>query len=89
MHADTEMEGILARSLGHILVGADASSFECFTRQLFVLVRHQVTAERELVDGGTLATQVENTNLYYESQRNSSIDKSSGAPSGQEHHGCT
>ena len=56
MYADAKMEGILASRLGHILVGTDTGSFERFRRQLLILVRHEMAAEWEIVDRGTLAT---------------------------------
>ena len=63
MDANTEMERVLASRLGHILVSTDTSSFECFRRQLLVLVRHEMAAEGEIVDRGTLAAQIIDTNL--------------------------
>jgi len=60
---DTHVERILAGNLRHILVRANAGSFERLARQLFVLVRHQVAAEGEIFNGSTLAAQVEDTDL--------------------------
>jgi hypothetical protein len=77
--ANTEMETFLAGNLDEIpvyvrwfpaffvefcsLVGANAGGFEGFRAQLFVLVGDHVDAEREIVDIGALATEVENTDL--------------------------
>ena len=61
--ADTEMEGVLAGGLGHILVGANTCGFESFRRKLFILVRDEMAAEGEFVNVGTLASQIEDTNL--------------------------
>lgn len=47
----------------NILVGANTGGFKGFGAQLFVFVRHHVHAKRELVDIGTLSSQIENTNL--------------------------
>ena len=63
MHSDPKMERVLARRLGHILVGTDTSRFKSFTRQLFILVRHQVTTKREFIHRRTFPAQVENVNL--------------------------
>ena len=45
------------------LVGANASCLERFRAQLFVFVGDHVYAKRKLVDIGTLATEVEDSNL--------------------------
>ena len=49
VHPDAQMERVFARGLGHVLVGADACGFKGFGRQLLVLVRDEMAAERELV----------------------------------------
>ena len=63
MNSHTQMEGILARRLGHILVSTNTRSFQSLAGKLFILVRHKVGTERELVDVGTLTPEVENTDL--------------------------
>jgi len=63
MNADPQMERILARGLGDVFVGANTSSFEGFTRQLFVFIGDEMAAEGEVVYGSTFAAQIENTNL--------------------------
>ena len=45
------------------LVGANTGSFESFGGQLLVLVGDHVYTEREVVDVGTLATQVKDADL--------------------------
>lgn len=45
------------------LVGANTGGFESLRAQLFVLVGDHVDAEREVVDIGTLATEIEDANL--------------------------
>ncbi len=45
------------------LVGADTSGFQGFGRKLFILVRDEMNAERELVNVGLLATQVVDPDL--------------------------
>ena len=46
-----------------LLVGADTGGLEGFRTQLLVLVRHHVDAQRELIDVGALAAQVEDADL--------------------------
>ena len=63
MHADPHVERVLAGRLGYILVGANTGSFKGFTRQLLILIRHEMTTEGELVNGCTFTTQVKNADL--------------------------
>jgi hypothetical protein len=46
-----------------VLVGADAGCLEGFRAQLFVLIGNHVHAEREFVDIGTLASEIEDADL--------------------------
>ena len=57
------MERVLARGLGHVLVGADTGGLERLGRELLVLVRHEMAAEGELVDIGALAAKIEDPDL--------------------------
>ena len=61
--ADAEMETLLAGNLDEVLVGADTGSLESLGAQLLVLVGHQVDAEREVIDGSTLAAEIEDADL--------------------------
>ena len=63
MDTDPQVEGILARSLGDVLVGANTGGLESLARKLLILVGNKVAAEGELVDGGTLAAKIEDTDL--------------------------
>lgn len=63
MSANAEMETFLATVLDQVLVGADTGSLEGLRAQLLIFVGNEVNAEREVVDVGTLAAQVENANL--------------------------
>ena len=63
MDTDPQVEGILARGLGNILVGADAGGFQRLTGELLVLVGDKVAAVGELVDRRTLAAKIEDTDL--------------------------
>ena len=58
------MERILPTRFGHILVRTDTRRLERLARQLFVLIRHQMAAERELVNVGALASEIENPDLF-------------------------
>lgn len=57
------MESVLAGSLDNVLVRTDTSGLESFRRELLVLVRDKVAAEGEVVDGGTLTTEVVDADL--------------------------
>jgi len=61
--ADTEVERLLATVLDEELVGANAGSLEGLGAQLLILVGDQVDAEGEVVDVGTLATEIEDADL--------------------------
>lgn len=63
MHAYAEVERVLPRDLRNILVRADARGLERLRGQLLVLVRDEVAAEGELVDGGAFAAEVEDADL--------------------------
>ena len=63
MGPDTQMERFFAGSLDHVLVCADTGCFEGFGGQLLVLVGHEMDAERELVDVGALAAEVEDADF--------------------------
>lgn len=52
------MERVLTGDLGHVLVDDDTSGLERLRRQLLVLARAQVHAEREVLDRGGLSADV-------------------------------
>ena len=59
-----QVERILAGGLGDILVGTNARSrLESLARKLLILVGDKMAAEGELVDQGTLAAEIEGTDL--------------------------
>ena len=62
---DPQVEGILARSLGDILVGANTGGLEGLARELLILVGNKVAAEREFIDRCTFSAKVKNTDLRY------------------------
>lgn len=61
--ADTQVETFLSGVLDQVLVGANTGGLKSLGAQLLVLVRDEVDAQREVIDGSTLAAQVEDTNL--------------------------
>lgn len=61
--ADAEMETFLSGDLDEVLVGADTGGFKGLGAQLLVLVGDHVDAEREVIDGGTLAAKIEDADL--------------------------
>lgn len=63
MSADTEVETFLAGNLDEVLVGADTSGLEGLGTQLLILVGDEVDAEREVIDVGLLATEIEDADL--------------------------
>jgi len=63
VNADAHVERVLATKLGDVLVARDAASLKSLRRQLLVLDRDQVSAEGELVSGGTLAAKVKDADL--------------------------
>jgi hypothetical protein len=65
MHTNPQMERILPTRLRHILVGANTGGLESLGRQLLVLVRDEVSAEGELVDGGTFTTEIVDADLSF------------------------
>jgi hypothetical protein len=63
VNADTEMETFLSSNLDKVLVGANTGGLESLGGQLLVLVGDQVDAEREVVDVGALAAEIEDADL--------------------------
>ena len=61
--ADTQMETFLSGNLDEVLVGANTGGLESLGGQLLVLVGDQVDAEREVVDVGALAAEIEDADL--------------------------
>lgn len=63
VQAHTDVELVLAAELDQVLVAADTACFQRFRAQLFILVGHQMDAQRKVLDGGLLATEIEDTDL--------------------------
>lgn len=61
--ADAQVETLLAAVLDEVLVGANTGGLEGLGAQLLILVGDEVDAEREVVDVGTLAAEIEDANL--------------------------
>lgn len=60
-HSDVEL--VLPAIFHQVLVGADTSRFECFGAKLFILIRDQVDAKREVINTGLFLSQIEDANL--------------------------
>lgn len=63
MHTHTDVEGVLSAMLHKVLVAANAAGLQSLRAQLFQLVRHQVHAQREVLDGRALTAQIEDADL--------------------------
>lgn len=63
MKSHSYVELILSTRLDEILVGADTSSLQSLRGKLFILVRHQMDAQGEVVHASLLLSQVEDTDL--------------------------
>lgn len=63
VNSDTHVERLLAGRLHNVLVGANSGRLESLRRQLLVLVRHQVAAEGEVVNGRLLSAKVIDSDL--------------------------
>lgn len=59
----SHVEGLLTGGLNNVLVGANTSGLEGFRRKLLVLVGDEVAAEREVIDGSLLTTEIEDSDL--------------------------
>lgn len=57
------METFLSGVLDHVLVGANTSGLKGLGTQLLIFVGHHVDAQREIVDIGTLASEIEDSDL--------------------------
>jgi len=57
------VEGVLARVLGDVLVGANTTGLKSLGRDLLLLTAEQVDAEGELVNTGLLTTKIVDTDL--------------------------
>lgn len=57
------MESLLTRGLDDVLVGANSGSLKSLRRDLLVLVRDQVAAEGEVVNGSLLSSKIVNSDL--------------------------
>lgn len=70
---DPQVERVLSGSLDDVLVAANTGSLQSLGGDLLVLVRDQVGAEGEVIDGSPLSAQVEDSDLgvgYYKWPRN-------------------
>jgi len=63
VNANTEMERIFSRGLGHVFVGANTGGLEGLGGDLLVLVGNEMGAVGEVVYAGTFPSKIENANL--------------------------
>jgi len=63
VHTDADVESILTRTLGHVLVACNTACLEGLRTDLLELIRHQMGTEGEVVDGSLFATQIIDTDL--------------------------
>jgi len=63
VRADSHVKGVLAYILDEVLVSTDTCSLKGFSGELFVLIRDQMDAQRELVYASLLASQIIDTDL--------------------------
>merc|ERR1719452_350220 len=75
VHADPDVELVLAAVLHEVLVAADAGSLQGLAGQLLQLIGHQVNGERELVDSSPLPAKVKDPDLWV---RNSTVEPALG-----------
>lgn len=68
VHTDTQVERVLTRGLGDVLVGTDTGSLESLRGDLLVLVADKVGAEGEVIDGSLLAAKIINADLWTSSK---------------------
>lgn len=64
MDTHTNVELIFAAMLDQVFVAANTSGFQSFWAQLFVFIGHQMHTQREILDGGFLSAQIENTDFW-------------------------
>jgi len=63
VHTDADVESILTGGLCHVLVASNAASLEGLGGDLLELVGCKVCREREIIDGGLLASEIVDTDL--------------------------
>lgn len=63
VHAHADVEGVLATVLHEVLVAANTTGLQRLGTQLLQLIGHQVHAQRKVLNGSTLAAQIEDTDL--------------------------
>ncbi|GMT32331.1 hypothetical protein PFISCL1PPCAC_23628, partial [Pristionchus fissidentatus] len=61
--SDTHVEGVLSAVLDEVLVGANASSLKSLRGEMLTLVGDHVHASGELVNGGSLSAEIEDSDL--------------------------
>lgn len=63
MQSHSDVELILAAVLDQVFVAANSAGLQSFRAELFIFIRHEMNAQWEVVDEGSLATQVEDADF--------------------------
>jgi hypothetical protein len=61
--SDPQVESLLSGGLDDVLVGTNSGGLERLRGDLLVLVRDEMAAEGEVVDGRLLSAEIENSDL--------------------------
>merc|ERR1712099_63343 len=64
MDTHTNVEGILASNLGHVLVGTNTSSLQSFSGQLLVFIGHKIHTLGKFINSGLLLSKIKDSNLW-------------------------
>merc|ERR1712168_1299667 len=63
MDTHTDVEGILACNLGHVLVGTNTRSLQSFSRQLLVFIGHKIHTLGKFIHASLLFTKIKDPDL--------------------------
>merc|ERR1712168_506073 len=64
MDTHTNVEGILACNLGHVLVGTNTSSLQSFSRQLLIFIGHKIHTLGKFIHTSLLFTEIKDSDLW-------------------------
>jgi hypothetical protein len=63
MESHPNVELVLATEFHQIFVCANSSGLQCLGAELFILIRNEMNAQREVIDERLLSAQIKDTNL--------------------------
>lgn len=63
MQSHPDVELILPAILYQVFIGTDTACFQSFRAELFILVRNEMDAKREIIYSGLLLAQIEDADL--------------------------